>query len=124
MGSVIDYVECSCCGNKEMISDYHYSTEELYESCDVCGYYHTVKLTNKYLDGNYPEDWQPKYDEVKSKGYPVKIFNSETKAFAVCVCEEKDLENLINNLQEDENVSYFGVTHQGKNGYKTQIFKK
>lgn len=121
--SVINKKKCKGgCGSLDMISDYHYITDELYESCDVCGYYYSVKIKNKVEGGEYPNDWKPEYEEVEGQtGYVVKVFDND--GCSVCFCKEDDLEELINNLDENEEVIFFGVTHKGKNGYKTQLFK-
>lgn len=121
--SVIEYKTCKCCGSKEMVSDYHYLTDELYQSCDVCSYYYSVKIKNKIEGGEYPIGWKPEYEESEGQtGYVVKVF--ESKGFYVCICKEDELEEFIENLEEDDDVIFFGITHKGKNGYKTQLFKK
>lgn len=121
-----EYKKCSHCGSENMVSDYHYKSEELYESCDVCGYYYSKILLNNIEDGNYPDNWNPEYKETKGvTGFVFKIFSFDLDGFSVCFCEKKDLEALIDSLENDESVDFFGVTFKGKNGsYKTQIFKQ
>ena len=123
MNCVVEHKTCQC-GN-EITSDYFYTTEEVYESCDVCGYFFSIRLTNKIENGNYPDDWKPKYVEEKGQTeYVVKIFSyDDLEGFSVCFCKEDDLEKLIDKLEGDESVMFFGITHKGKNGYKTQLFK-
>jgi hypothetical protein len=123
MGRDIIYNKCKHCQNESLQSDYDYIIEELNETCDVCGYYHNIKLTNKCEDGNYPDDWKPEYEETEGNtGFVINIFTETGNAR--CLCHEENLEDLIEKLENDDNVIYFGITHKGKNGYKTQIFEK
>ncbi|MBK7362748.1 MAG: hypothetical protein IPJ01_10670 [Micavibrio sp.] len=125
MGSVIEYKECEC-GNQEMTSDYHYKSDELYEFCDVCGYYHSVSIKNKPEDGKYPEDWKPDYDESEGKtGYVIKIFENNTVGHLVSCIEKEHLKEALQNLKKDEVVSKFTVTFKSPEGFwQTQIFNK
>lgn len=124
MGSVQEYKLCEC-GNPEMFSDYYYKTDELYESCDVCGYYHTVKIANKPDDGNYPEDWTPEYDEKSElTGYVIKIKPVDSVGYEVGFIKQENLDDVIQALESDERVKTFGITFKGTNGfYRTQLFK-
>ena len=125
MGSVIEYKECSC-GNKDMSSDYHYKTEELFEFCDVCGYFHSITLKNKCEDGNYPNDWKPEYDEQEGRtGYVIKVFENGLEGhLTTCVNKDK-LKQMLNSLKNDKLVNKFCITFKDTNGYyQTQIFDK
>jgi hypothetical protein len=123
MGSVQEYKICKC-GNPEMSSDYFYKSEELYESCEVCGYWHSVRITNKPDNGKYPENWKPEYEEKEeTTGYVLKVKGFGV-GYEVGFVQEKDLEAIISALEIDERVQYFGITFKRKSGfYATQIFK-
>jgi len=125
MGSVIEYKECSC-GNKDMSSDYHYKTEELFEFCDVCGYFHSITLKNKCEDGNYPDDWKPEYDEQEGRtGYVIKVFENDLEGHIVTCVDKTNLKQMLNSLKNDKLVNKFCVTFKDTNGYyQTQIFNK
>ena len=124
MGSVSEYKVCKC-GSEELFSDYYYKTDELYESCDVCGYYHTAFIKNRPTDGKYPEGWKPEYDEKEgATGYVVKVFAKEGVGHSVACVEEKDVEGLIGALETDQQVKHFGITYKNAKGfYQTQLFK-
>lgn len=124
MGNACEYKPCKC-GNPQMISDYHYKSEVVYESCDVCGYYRIVRLANKIESGVYPENWTPDYHEDEGKtGYVVKIKDVDNGKFEVAFVEESDLGHLITVLESNESVHFFGITFMGTKGYYlTQIFR-
>lgn len=126
MGSVIEYLTCDC-GNPEKYSDYYYKTDELYESCDVCGYYRSVYIKNrpKDKDSKYPPDWKPEYEEKEGRtGFVLKVFGFNDGGYSVGFVEENQLELMIDNLQKDSNVKSFGITYKNEKGkYLTQIYK-
>lgn len=125
MGSVIEYSTCDC-GNPDKYSDYYYKSDELYESCDVCGYYHSVYIKNrpKDKDYKYPPDWKPEYVEKEGRtGFVVKVFGYEGAGHSVGFIEESQVENIIDQLQGDTNVKMFGITYKNDKGnYLTQIY--
>jgi len=125
MGSVIEYKECDC-GNKEMTSDYHYKSDELYEFCDVCGYFHTVSINNKPEDNKYPDGWQPEYNEQEGRtGYVIRVFQKDTVGHMVSCIEKEHLKEALQDLKKDELVTKFTVTFKNKEGFwQTQIFNK
>jgi hypothetical protein len=123
--SIIEYKTCKC-GNTEMVSDYHYNSEELYESCDVCGYYHTVSLLNKSKDGKYPIDWKPKYENKEgTAGYVTKIFQKELEGYSIAFIEKATILKVVDDLKTNLKVPKFAVTFKDSNGnYQTQIYDK
>lgn len=52
MGSVIDYIECPRCKQKNCIDDYYYKSGEEYISCPDCGYYRVFHY-KRDADGNF-----------------------------------------------------------------------
>ncbi len=126
MGKELLYKECLNCGNQELVSDYDYNTEELKEFCDVCGYYHSIILSNKIEGGNYHEDWKPEYDKKEGvTGYVIKIFEDGNKSYFLSIIEKKDLKEALQGLKNDILVYKFAVTFKNENGfYQTQIFDK
>lgn len=109
-----------------MVSDYHYNSEELYESCDVCGYFHTVSLKNKSKDGKYPSDWKPEYETKEgTTGFVMKIFHKGLEGHNIAFIEKSTIMKVVNDLKDNPKVSKFAVSFKDKEGnYQTQIYDK
>lgn len=124
MGSIQECKPCKC-GYQEMVSDYYYKSEELFEFCEVCGYHHSVKITNRPKDGNYPDGWQPKYHIENGKtGFVLKIFGKDDKGMTVACVEKKSISGIIKQLTEDSNIVRFAITFKDTLGnYQTQLYK-
>lgn len=113
------------CGNPQMISNYNPKSEEVYESCDVCGYYHTVSVSNLPKEGSPPEGWKPEYKEAEGEtGFVAKIFVKDTGEVNVACIEKKNVGNLIKALKDDSNVERYAITYKAGSYYITQIYNK
>lgn len=126
MGSVIDYVECDC-GNKEMTRDSYYKTNELYEFCDCCGFFNVNRINNRPMDGVFPDDWKPEYEQNKGRtGFVFKIFENGKRGAVVLCVDKPNVKETIKSLIQDEEVIRFGVTFKDrKTGcYQSEIFNK
>jgi hypothetical protein len=108
-----------------MSSDYFYMSEELYESCDVCGRWHTVKIVNLPESGIYPDGWEPEYDEQEETvGYVIKIRRVNSDEYEVGFVKEENVAAIIDAMELDERVATFGITYMGSKGYyQTQLYK-
>jgi hypothetical protein len=124
MGSIQEYKLCKC-GYQEMVSDYYYKSEELHEFCEVCGYHHSVSITNRPKDGKYPDGWKPEYKEEEgTTGFVAKIFNKDGKGYTVACIEKKSVRGIIEQLTKDAEIIKFGITFKDNLGhYQTQIYK-
>ena len=124
MSEVREYKLCKC-GNKDMISNYNYKSEELYESCDVCGYFHTKAVINM-PEGDIPEGWKPEYQETEgTTGFVVKIFGIDKKGFSIASVEKDVVKDVIKTLKKDNNVIRFAITFKDNLGnIQTQIYNK
>lgn len=113
------------CGNHEMSSEYNYKLEELFEFCDVCGYYHKVSIINKNEDDKYPEGWTPQYEDIEGQtGYVFHVFQKEVGHFISCI-DKKNIKSVLNGLKEDVLVDKFAITYKNQEGnYQSQIFIK
>jgi hypothetical protein len=113
------------CGNQEMSSEYNYKIEELFEFCDVCGYYHKVSIKNKPEDDKYPEDWKPEYEDIEGEtGYVFHVFQKEVGHFISCI-DKKNIKLVLNGLKEDVLVDKFAITYKNQDSnYQSQIFIK
>lgn len=122
----IRYKKCEVCGNQNLLSDYDYINEMVNEYCDVCSYYNIKVLSNKVEGGNYPVNWEAKYEEASGiSGYVIKIFEEFRDSYYLSVMDKEGLKEGLNWLKNDIMVYKFSITYKNNNGfYQTDIFNK
>lgn len=113
MSSVMEYIKCPRCKQRDCINDYYYKTGEEYTFCPDCGY--TKSLTRRKRNGEFVTDEQERFffDSKQIMSFAAYCFQAkEAKAYATGSLSTKaDYEKFkIELLNNEEDLEYAYVS--------------
>jgi hypothetical protein len=124
MTNIREFEYCNCGNTEKYVFKVKNNNqiEQIYNSCDVCGFYSSLTIKNKMNE--YPADFRPIYDEqITDSSFVLKVF-TKIGEYEVAFLNESNVEEIVEKLEKDNRILFFSITYKNKKGvYLTQIFK-
>lgn len=127
MSSVVSFEDCPICGSVEALyEDYNIRTQEIFRTCNCCGYHLTVTLQR---DENGKALQPLQYDEEERFG--AGVINIEYKGQAAIECvgvptgtSKDEVLSKITEIEKDDRVKQVTATWFDEENKKIEILRE